>query len=88
MKQVRIQLTDEQYDALAQLAYDATIAYGKDIPLAAVIMCAAMKGMGAVRYEMNNNTPRLRLVHNDRAGNTRQHLEKIPQGNPSERQEG
>lgn len=84
MKQVRIQLTDEQYDALAQLAYDATTAYGKDIPLAAVIMCAAMKGMGAVRYEMNNTTPRLRLVHNDRAGNTRRDIQEIPQGDTSQ----
>ena len=83
MKQVRLQLTDEQYDALAQLAYDATIAYGKNIPLAAVIMAASLKGMGAVRYEMNQDKqPRLRLLHG--SGNARRDLEKTPQSNLGE----
>jgi hypothetical protein len=87
MKEVRLRLTDDQYNALAQLAYDASRTYAKDIPLNAVIMAASMKGMAAVRYEMTNDKqPKLRLaVNNDRPGNTERDIQKTPQSNLGER---
>jgi hypothetical protein len=66
VKEVRIFLTDEQYNALAQLSYDAEVVYKREIPLSAVIMATAVKGIPAVRYELEceaKNTIRtLRLV--------------------------
>lgn len=66
MKEVKVLLTDEQFNALAQVAYDAERLYGQYIPLTAVIMAASMKGLGAVRYEMEsakkNELHKIRLV--------------------------
>lgn len=66
MKEVRVFLTDEQYAALAQLMHDAELAYDKVIPLSAVIMAATVKGIPAVRYELEcakqKTTRTLRLV--------------------------
>lgn len=66
MKEVKLLLTDAQYNALAQLSYDAEQVYKEDIPLSAVVMTAAMKGMAAIRYELaavkKNEFSKIRLV--------------------------
>ena len=81
MKRVQLNLTDEQFDMLAQLAHDASLEYDKDIPISAVIMCATMKGMAGVRRELcGETTPKLRLVHNERARDTERDIQEIPQG--------
>ena len=86
MIDVRLRLTEDQWDAILQVAYDASKVYGQDIPPTAVIMAATMKGLGAVRYEMTQDTPRLRLaVNNDRTRDTREHIQEIPQNNTGER---
>ena len=69
MKEVKILLTDDQFNALAQLAYDAEHIYDQYIPITAVIMAATMKGLGAVRYELEaarkNELNKIRLVKNN-----------------------
>jgi len=66
VKRVEVILTDEQFAALAQLSYDSTRAYGEYIPMAAVIMAASMRGMTALRYELEslekNKHQTIRLV--------------------------
>jgi hypothetical protein len=85
MVEVRLRMTEQMWDAILQTAYDASKAYGEDIPPNAVILAAAMKGLGAVRYEMTNETPKLRLaVNNDRTRDTGRNIQEIPQNNTGE----
>lgn len=89
MVDIRLRITEDQWNAILQVAYDATKAYGQEIPPNAVIMAACMKGLGAVRYEMAaDSTPKLRLVANDRTRDSRRDMEAVSQSNTSERSEG
>lgn len=89
MVDIRLRMTDEMWNAILQTAYDASTVYNQEIPTDAVILASITKGIGAVRYEMTQDTPKLRLVtNNDRTRDSRRDMEAVSQSNTSERSEG
>ena len=53
MKRIELLLTEEQYAAVAQTAYDSEKVYGEHIPLNAVIMTAVMRGVPILNFEID-----------------------------------
>lgn len=61
--ELRLRITEELLNQLAQLAVDGTKAYGKDICIDSVAMAAIDRGMQSVRAEVSAklDPPKTRL---------------------------
>jgi hypothetical protein len=66
MKEIKLRVTDEQYEEIARIVRKADNVYKDEIPFQAVVLCAMSKGLGAVEYEIDQanepEKPRLRIV--------------------------